>query len=207
MNYYKMPRLPIDYAKNFNYKIVCKDLTITDSYAGSSTNWPKRKNSHKTSCHNEKSKKYNLKVYQFIRAHGGWKNWEMILIEYFPCKTQPESARRERYWTEKIKATLNCNVQGRTKPEYYQDNKEQKAEQNAVYYVDHKEQIAQQQAEYYEANKETMLAKKAVKFTCVCGCIMPKSSKYQHLKSKKHLLYMTTHPVVQNEEIDVNVVL
>jgi hypothetical protein len=207
MNYYKMPRKAIDYAKNFNYKIVCKDLSITDSYAGSSTNWPKRKNSHKTKCHNEKAKNYHYKVYAFIRAHGGWKNWNMILIEYFPCKTQPESAQRERYWTEKIKATLNCNVQGRTNKEYKADHKEQIAEYGVEYRANHKEQKAERDAKYQADHKEQISARKAVLYTCICGSICTTGNKSQHEKSKKHCSYMTTHPVVQDEEVNVNMVL
>jgi hypothetical protein len=166
-----MPRLAIDYAKNFNYKIVCKDLSITDSYAGSSTNWSKRKNCHKSSCNNENSKKYHLKVYQFIREHGGWNNWNMILIEYYPCKTQLESAQRERYWTETLKATLNCQVPGRTQ-----------AECQAVYQANHKEKILSQQA---------------VPYTCVCGSCITTHGKSQHEKTQKHCSFILLHPIIE----------
>ena len=61
-----MPRLPIDYSKAFIYKICCKDKNIEECYIGSSTNFVKRKNSHKTICNNINSKEYNQKKYIFI---------------------------------------------------------------------------------------------------------------------------------------------
>jgi hypothetical protein len=202
-----MPRLAIDYAKNFNYKIVCKDLSITDSYAGASTNWPKRKNSHKSNCHNEKSKEYNKKIYTFIRDHGGWENWEMILIEYFPCKTQLESAQRERFWTETLKATLNCNVQGRTNKEYKADHNEYLIIQRAEHYQINKEHIAEQQAVYQAGHKEQIAQRKAVPYTCICGLIICKGSKFNHLKSKKHQSFILANPIIQVQEPSVNIIL
>ena len=37
-----------------------------------------------------KSKYYDTSKHKFIRD-GGWKNWEMIEIESFPCKTNREA--------------------------------------------------------------------------------------------------------------------
>jgi hypothetical protein len=31
----------------------------------------------------------------------------MVLIEYYPCKSKLELLKRERYWIEEMKATLN----------------------------------------------------------------------------------------------------
>tara|TARA_B110000967_G_scaffold185790_1_gene206374 strand:- start:39 stop:386 length:348 start_codon:yes stop_codon:yes gene_type:complete len=36
---------------------------------------------HKHTCNNSNSRKYNYKLYQFIRANGGWANWK-IIVEY-----------------------------------------------------------------------------------------------------------------------------
>ena len=113
-----MPRLPIDYSKTIIYKLVCRDLSVKELYVGATTNWVKRKNSHKSSCNNENSKKYHFKVYQYIRANSGFENWNMIMVEKFPCETEHESAKRERYWTELLGATLNIQVQGQTQVEY-----------------------------------------------------------------------------------------
>ena len=41
-------------------------------YIGSTYDFKNRMRQHKYSCYNEKSKKYNFFVYQFIRQNGGW---------------------------------------------------------------------------------------------------------------------------------------
>jgi hypothetical protein len=143
--------------------LVCRDINIKEIYVGATTNWIKRKGLHKCRCTNENYN--NSKVYQYIRANNGWKNWNMIMIEKYPCETQHESAMRERFWTETLGATLNSNVQGRTNKEYQETHKEkiaeyrethkeEAAEYQAEYRETHKEQIAEYRAEYKETHKE-----------------------------------------------------
>ena len=105
-----MPRKEIDYSKTVMYKIVCNDLSITECYVGSTTQFTKRKSHHNTDCINVNSKKYNFKGYQFIRGNGGWINWSMILVEKYPCKDHLEALQRERYWCELLAVTLNSYV-------------------------------------------------------------------------------------------------
>ena len=47
-----MPKKIIDYSKTIIYKIVCNDLNITDLYIGHTTNFIKRKATHKSNCNN-----------------------------------------------------------------------------------------------------------------------------------------------------------
>ncbi len=81
----------INYLRTVIYKIVCSDISIKDCYVGSTTDFSKRKAHHKSRCTNPDSKKYNLKVYQFIREHGDWENWNMILVEKYPCNDSLEA--------------------------------------------------------------------------------------------------------------------
>jgi len=97
-----MPRIPTDYSKTLIYKIVCKDLTITDLYVGNTTSFKDRKNRHKSDC-----KKKELLIYKTINNNGGWDNWEMIEIEKYPCKDGNEARTRERFWYEELNAKLN----------------------------------------------------------------------------------------------------
>ena len=90
-----MPKVPIDYSKNCNYKFKCKNLNVLDEYNGSSTNLTQREKTHKSNCNNENSKLYNLKIYQTIRANGGWDELDMILIEKYPCACKHEAFARE----------------------------------------------------------------------------------------------------------------
>lgn len=68
--------------------------------------------------------------------------------------------------------------------EYYQKNREKLKEKRAEYYrVKQKEYMV----EYYQENREKILKKGGEKIVCRCGAIISKSSKYDHIKSKKHL--------------------
>jgi hypothetical protein len=129
-------------------------VNITDVYIGSTTDFTRRKYGHKSDCNNEKLKRYNYNVYQFIRNNGGWINWKMVEIEKYPCNNGNESCARERYWVEQLHATLNSNVPNRSKEEYYEQNKEQKREYYQQYNEQNKEQIRKQKKEYYQQNAE-----------------------------------------------------
>ena len=85
-----MPKVNVDYSNTIIYKLACNDETIKDIYVGHTTNFTQRKYAHKINCNNEKSSNYKLKVYEFIRNNGGWKNWEMIEICSINCKNKLE---------------------------------------------------------------------------------------------------------------------
>ena len=89
------------------YKIYCKDINITDCYIGSTTNFNQRKICHKNNCNNEKGKKYNLKVYQFIRENRNWNNWIIEEIERKICESMEEARIREQELIVEFNATLN----------------------------------------------------------------------------------------------------
>jgi len=109
------------------YKLCCNDLNVTDIYIGSTCNFKNRKASHKSHCNNPNDKEYNYHVYQFIREHGGWLNWSMILIEKLnniTCKQELLMNERRHYemnnpslnvhhparsWNEKV--TCKCGSQ------------------------------------------------------------------------------------------------
>ena len=97
-----MPQLPMNYNNSVIYKICCNDISITDVYVGSTTNFIKRKSAHKTACKNERDKRQHLNVYQFIRAHGSRDNWDMIVVEEFPCDSKNQLHTRERYHMLKL---------------------------------------------------------------------------------------------------------
>jgi hypothetical protein len=154
-----MPLTKIDYSNTIIYKLCCKDLNITDVYVGHTTDFRRRKNSHKTNCNKEKSRDYDFKVYQFIRDNGSWDNWDMIEIERFEAIDGNDAKKRERYWIETLKANLNNKLPSRTKKEYYKDNKETLVEKHKEYYENNKETLAEKHKEYYENNKEIIKEK------------------------------------------------
>jgi hypothetical protein len=181
-----MPRIPIDYSKTLIYKLVhTEDYDNSNVYVGCTTDFRRRKTSHKHSCNNEKNRCYNQKKYQYIRDNGGWDNWNMIEIEKYPCNDKREAEAREVYWQSYFNSQLNMRKSyitdeqnkdriSRQKKVHYENNKEQKK----LYYENNKEQKQEYYKIYYENNKE--------KIECDCGCTIIKSNLKQHLKTKKH---------------------
>ena len=199
-----MPRLPIDYQKCVVYKLCCRYLNVTDTYVGHTTQFRERKSQHKSGCNNVNDKSYNLKVYDFIREHGGWDNWSMIEIEKIPCNDSQEACKRERYWIENLRATLNSNIPNRTKKEYYENNISTIKELGKEYYQNNIEKITKKKNEYYQTNiitikeksKEyyqtniiTIKEKSKAVTNCECSGHYQHTNKIQHLKSKKHISY------------------
>jgi hypothetical protein len=154
-----MPRLPIDYSKTIIYKLCCLDQSITDIYIGHTTDFTKRKGSHKSDCCDVKGKEYKFKVYQFIREHGGWDNWQMIQIEAYPCKNNREASAREDFWMKELNSTLN-SIQSFTteeeKKEYMKEYHKKWYKKNALYlkekYFETTEQRKEYKKEWYKKN-------------------------------------------------------
>jgi hypothetical protein len=136
-----MPRKEIDYSKTIIYKIVCNDLNIKDCYVGHTTDFTKRKYSHKANSLNESNKDAQMKVYQTIRACGGWENWSMIEIEKYPCCDSNEACKRERYWYEELSAQLNVKYPTRSSSEWAETNKDIIKEKKKQYHVENRETI------------------------------------------------------------------
>ena len=123
----------INYNNTYFYKLCCEDPDVLDIYVGHTTDFANRKSIHKRYCNNEKDRHYNIYVYTFIRNYGGWENWDMILIEKIKCDCLLDTLKKEREYIELLNATLNKNIQSRTKKEYNKDNEEQLKEQNKQY--------------------------------------------------------------------------
>ena len=174
-----------NYQNGTIYKIVCKDTSITDCYVGSTTNHNARKSLHKSTCNNEKDNNYNFPVYRFIRDNGGWKNWDFVLIEDYPCNKKKQLNIRERYWFEQFNSTLNSRYPERSKKEYREENKQEIAQKKKEYYQENREKnkqkIAQKNKEYREKNKQ--------KYMCIaCDKELTFVNKSRHEKTKKHIL-------------------
>ena len=156
-----MPKLPIDHANTIIYKLVHKeDYDNANIYIGSTTDFIRRKNAHKTVCCNEKSKAYNLKKYQYIRDNGGWECFNMIEVEKFSCNDGNEARAREEYWRCHFNSQLNTmrayityEERKEHMKEYYDNNKKKILEQQKTYYVNNKDKILEQQKEYINNKK------------------------------------------------------
>ena len=142
------------------YKLICKDTNITDIYIGSTNNINKRKILHKYNTTNQKSKSHNFRVYQFIRDNGGWNNWDIIIIENYPCENKKQSLIREEEIRKELQPTLNTNKATKTKEEhkiqrqkYYLDNKELFQEHSKKYREENREYDLQRKRDWYKQKK------------------------------------------------------
>jgi hypothetical protein len=185
-----MPRLAIDYSKTLIYKLVCNDLSILECYVGHTTDFIRRKQCHKTRCHNEKGKYYNTKVYATIRENGGWINWTMIEIEKYPCRDDNEARAKEREWFENLNSYLNTNYPQRSLSEYQQDNKEKINQYKEQYRENNKDKVRLHSKTYEEKHKKERAIKRSEMFECECGNISTWFHKSRHFKSIFHKQYM-----------------
>jgi hypothetical protein len=199
-----MPKIPIDYSKTIIYKIVCNDLNVNQCYVGHTTDMTKRKWGHKSVCNNEKNKGHNHKIYKIIRENGGWDNWNMLLVEKFPCKDKYDACKREREVYEEIDAKMNTVRPYLTQEEikqyhkqydkqYYQTNKEYKKEKFKEYNKANKQKISAYKKKYREANKQKISERNKEKIEClICGSIVRRSDIAQHKRTAKHTEYLNS---------------
>jgi hypothetical protein len=149
-----MPKIATDYTKTIIYKFVCNDLSITETYVGHTTNFIKRKCSHKKDCNKEGGKSYNLKLYQTIRANGGWDNWSMIEICKYPCSSNEEARAEERRHYELLNATLNSQKPYFILQEYQDNNKKHIQKYQQEWRNNNKEKTKEYHRQRYLLKKE-----------------------------------------------------
>lgn len=172
----------VNYGENVIYKLCCKNPEIQNIYVGHTTNFRRRKSEHKSDCGNKNKECYNYNVYSFIRENGGFNNWDMVLIEEYPCENKLQAHQRERYWIEILNATLNCSIPTRSEKEY-----------KKIYYSENKDEILNRQKIYRQENKDEILRKskmKKIKVICECGCEILERNMSNHLNTKKHASLM-----------------
>ena len=153
-----------DYSSGKLYKIVCK--VTKNIYIGST----KEKNlSRRLYSHTRNYKDFLLgkssKCQSFDIIEKG--DFEIILIELYPCKTKYELETRERFHIENTKC-ININVPTRTA-------KERRASEPEI--TKEKDRIQSQKKS--AGNK--------VKVLCECGTLLSKSSVSKHKKRAIHL--------------------
>jgi hypothetical protein len=144
-----------DYSKSKIYKIVCNITGLI--YIGSTC---------QTLCQRLQDHKYNYKKYlnKKYAYTSSFKilendNYNIILVEEFPCKNKEQLLAKERFFIENTEC-VNMIIPTRTRKEYYQNNKEQIKEQEKEYCLKNKEKIKEYQKEYYEDNKEKIKDKR-----------------------------------------------
>ena len=159
-----MPKLPIDHSNTIIYKLVRnEDYDNVNIYTGSTTDFIRLKNKHKSDCNCVTSKGYYDKKYQYIRDNGGWDNWNMIEVQKFPCNDKREAEAREEYWRCHFNAQLNTirayitDIERLERDKLYRgDNKDKISERKKQYYEAHKDKILEQRKNYYNNKKNNI---------------------------------------------------
>ena len=133
-----------DYSKTKMYKLVCNDTGMT--YFGSTVQTLKnRLKVHKDDCRRGSG----CTSKQIIKND----NYEMILIENYPCNSKKECSAREGFYIRN-NVCINKNIPGRTMKEYHIDNKEQIYEKAREHYKKNKDKINEKARENYKINKD-----------------------------------------------------
>jgi hypothetical protein len=148
-----------DYQLSKIYQIVC--LTTDERYVGSTTlkTLAERLGHHRRQYRQVKNGKVQsiCSSYSILERE----NYQIELIEAFPCNSKDELNAREGYYIRNTKC-VNKNIAGRTRQEYYEDNKEAFAKKAKAYYEANKETISKQEKEYREKNKKLRSEKYAI---------------------------------------------
>lgn len=168
-----------DYRNGKIYQI--KNTIDEEVYVGSTiAPLNRRMVKHKYSAKTEGEKPLYLKMNEY-----GFDKFFIELIEEYPCNSKLELCAREGYWIKEI-GTLNKKIQGRTRQEWFDDNKEYLKEKWKSRYENNKEAINEQKKGYRERNKEKLHEMLCRKCLCECGLIYTHSNKNRHLKSEDH---------------------
>jgi hypothetical protein len=172
----------MNYQKGKIYKIVSN--VTDDVYYGSTTQiLSKRLGEHRS--------KYKLYLKQLYGYTTSFKlieteNYEIVLVENYPCCSKDELNSRERFYIENNKC-VNKVVPSRTREERektIRDEKLQKKDRNENRNKTLEKKIYDEQ--YYQNNKEHILKRMKEEITCeICGSKIKKCSLTKHKLTNK----------------------
>ena len=142
------------------YKLVCKtDETIY--YIGSTSNMIMRIRKHEASANKPNDRNYNNKMYNIMRANGGWDNFKFINLGNIKNVTKTEARHTEQAFINLFEPNMNTNNSYTTeeqKKEQMKNYSETNKEKLKEYREENKEKITQQHREWREKNKEKIKA-------------------------------------------------
>ena len=193
-----MPTGKVDYQKGLIYTIRTRDSV----YVGSTTNYTKRKNDHKSNINIRQQKLYKTIIENDYE-------WDMKPYQLFPCNSKLELEIEEERIRKEISADLNMNscsgVDKEKFQKYHKEYREQHKEQNKQtrkkyrdqhkeHYKEwrdqHKEEIKQYKIKHYQQNKERISEKTKEKITCECGSCVRRCDITRHKRTNKHQLFL-----------------
>ena len=179
------------------YKIGCNDLDVKFNYVGSTTNFMMRKSRHKSNSHDIKYGQQ--KLYKIINENGGWNCWYMDIIETCICESKLDARIRERYWYEKLNASLNTYRPMLTSDE----TKEYMAEWNRQYYNDNKDEIKERQKEYqtqYYIDNKIAINEKVKQYKNNNNIAIQENNKQYQINNKEKIAEYQKQYKIDNKE-------
>jgi len=180
--------MPVKAINNYTfYKIVCLDNSCDLCYVGSTANFNKRRNRHKSDCYNQNSRSYNIKIYKIIRENGGWDNFKMIEIGRAEQLTKRQAEQIEDEYRIELKANVNmrrCYLTKEQKQEYKQEYQQKYREENRDKILEHQHKYSQK---YRQDNRDKINDKQKEKIVCECGCEIIRCYLSRHKQSNKHI--------------------
>jgi hypothetical protein len=179
------------------YKIV--DNTNDNIYIGSTCKLLCRR----LAQHRYQYKKYLEEKKKYLTSFEILKNndYDIVLLEVFPCKSKEELNKRERYYIEN-NICVNKYIPLRTQKEYYLENRDDILLKQNVAYTLNKKNILKKQKDYYLKNKDKILEKvrkysvlnndniklrRNERIFCECGTKILKYNISAHRNTKKHI--------------------
>ena len=129
-------------------------INSNDCYIGKTKNVKARMVLHKYY-----SKSSTYKLYEFMRANGGFENFEYEILETEISEAQ--GVNKERYYYDLYKPSLNNNVPAQTQEQsqlqYRTNNKFKLLEKTKLWQANNKEEYMNYQKQYYQNKKMSLL--------------------------------------------------
>ena len=173
-----------DYSKGKIYRIVCN--TTGNVYFGSTSQdyLSQRLRKHVEEYNKYKEGKKNSGITSIQIIENG--NYEIVLVEKYPCSSKEELHARERYYIENNDC-VNKVIPTRTPKEYRQDNKDIISERKKVYYYENHEAILENKKGYKFNNRDAILEKNIIIVIKIKSMNITKTIKKQRRKNQKYI--------------------
>lgn len=139
-------------------------------------------------------------------------NYEIALLEHFPCESKEQLHSRERFHTRSITCVNKIRNQGLLAEvgkkefrrlidkEYYENNKEKVSERKKIYRDQNKDKVSEYARLYNENHKEQIKHRRTAIHQCDCGGRYQTMNKSQHSKTKKHTSWLNRQDMCQDCE-------
>ena len=176
----------VNYQEGKIYKIVCNITGLV--YIGSTCKQylSQRLQNHKSE-YNMFKKNGKRYMSSFKVLENG--DYNILLLELYPCNTKDELHARERYYMETIEC-VNLQIVGRTPKEWKNDNKDKVHEIYKRHYKKNGEVLKEKCKEYRDANKDRIAERDLKSVLCDCGSYYTHCHKSRHERTIKHQTFL-----------------